>query len=338
MVSALKPDAEARYARGQDMFQLFAESHGVHSPYDQPMTVMMIVGFVVWVVSMGKWAVSTAKRWKTAVRSLCVDLGMDVSPFKSPLLRRVFRGLERGNPAKRRPPKLPITTTILYKFLCIHSRLGPLECILFAIACIGVYGMFRAADLVYRGRSHTLLLRRDVSWAHKDAVINLRSSKHDYFDRGEAVRLHSTKFVTSPVHWLRRAWALAPNKSLDAPMFQNLDGSPISYQQLQTFLERLAAAVGLAPAGVSSRSLRIGGATTLAALKFPVYTLKAMGRWKSLSYQLYTQLTEGATQCAFDQMGSFGEHPLSQPFGGLSTADACRLTIDSIPDAFHLSN
>jgi hypothetical protein len=261
-----------------------------------------------------------------------------VSPFKSPLLRRVLRGLERNNPAKRRPPKLPITTTILYKFICIHSRLDPLECILFAIACVGVYGMFRAADLVYRGRGHTVLVRRDISWKNRDAVINLRSSKHDYFDRGEPVRLHSTRFVTSPVHWLRRAWALAPDKHPDAPMFQNLDGTPISYKQLQAFLERIARAVGLAPSGVSTRSLRIGGATTLAALQFPVYTLKAMGRWKSMSYQLYTQLTEGATQHAFDQMGDFSEQQFSQPFGGLSTADACRLTIDSIPGVFHLPN
>jgi hypothetical protein len=39
---------------------------------------------------------------------------------------------------------------------------------------------------------------------------------------------------------------------------------------------------------------------TLTALRVPTYTLKAMGRWKSLSYQLYTQLMEGSTQRAFN--------------------------------------
>jgi hypothetical protein len=259
-----------------------------------------------------------------------------VNPFKSPLLRRVLRGLERKHPSKKRPPKLPITTTILYKFLLLTSMSEPLDFVLFAIACVGVYGMFRASDLVYRGPGYTLLERRDITWFARDALVNLRSSKHDYFDRGEAVRLHSTNFVTSPVHWLKRAFNIAFDKDPNAPMFQNMDGSPISYKQLQSFLERMARAVGLAPNGVSTRSLRIGGATTLAAMRVPVYTLKAMGRWKSLSYQLYTQLTEGSTQRAFNEMGQFGEHPTSTPFGHLSTQQACRLTFDSIPAAFSL--
>jgi hypothetical protein len=320
------------------MFMVFAESHGVPNPYDYPLTAMMIVGFVVWIVSLGRYAVSTAKRWRASVRSMCVDLGLDIACFKSPLLRRVMKGLERKNPATKRPPKLPITTTILYKFLFVTSLADPLHCILFAIACVGVYGMFRASDLVDRGPKYTLLLRQDVTWSGPDALLNLRSSKHDYFDRGESVRLHSTRYATSPVHWLRRASRLAPNKDPGAPMFQNPDGSAISYKQLQDFLKWVASSVGLSPEGVSTRSMRIGGATTLAAMRVPVYTLKAMGRWKSLSYQLYTQLTEGATQRAFNEMGQFGEHPLSKPFGALSTDDACRLTLDSLPHAFQLSD
>jgi hypothetical protein len=336
MVGALKGDADTRYARGQTMFEVFAGAHGVPDPWDRPLTAMMLVGFVVWVVSLGGWAVSTAKRWKTAVRSMYVDLGEDTAIFKSPLVRRVLRGLERKHPSKKRPPKLPITTTILYKFLLLATMDSPLEFILFTVACVGVYGMFRASDLVFRGFKYTLLLRRDVTWFEHDAIINLRSSKHDYFDRGESVRLHSTKYATSPVHWLKRAFHLAPDHRPDAPAFQNLDGSAISYSQLQDFLKRIASALGLCPKGVSTRSLRIGGATTLAALRFPVYTLKAMGRWKSLSYQLYTQLTEGATQLAFNEMGQFSENPLSNPFGALSTSEACRLTFDSIPVAFNL--
>ena len=165
----------------------------------------------------------------------------------------------------------------------------------------------RASDLVYRGKEYTLLLRRDVTFRGSDAYITLRSSKHDYFDLGEEVRIHSTKYVTSPVHWLRRAYELAPDKSPDAPAFQNPDGSPITYEQLHDFLEQVALTVGLRPCGVTSRSLRIGGATTLAALHVPIYTLKAMGRWKSVSYQLYTQLTEGATRRAFNEMGALGD-------------------------------
>jgi hypothetical protein len=318
------------------MFHLFSASHGVPFPYDEPITSLMIVGFVVWVVSIGGWAVSTARKWKTAVRSMCVDMNLDVDPFKSPLVRRVLRGLERKHPAKKQPARLPITTNILYKFLCVATLTNPLELVLFAVACVGVYGMFRASDIVHRGPNYTLLLRQDARLVGDDAYINLRSGKHDYFNRGEVVRLHSTKYATSPVHWLRLAMKLAPNKAADAPMFQNPDGSAITYQQLQDFLKMLTSAIGLINANVSSRSMRIGGATTLAALRVPTYTLKAMGRWKSLSYQLYTQLTEGSTQRAFNNMGKFGEGPHSKPFGGLSTTAACQLNIDTIPAVFRL--
>ena len=144
------------------MFHLFSASHGVPFPYDEPITSLMIVGFVVWVVSIGGWAVSTARKWKTAVRSMCVDMNLDVDPFKSPLVRRVLRGLERKHPAKKQPAKLPITTNILYKFLCVATLTNPLELVLFAVACVGVYGMFRASDIVHRGPNYTLLLRQDT--------------------------------------------------------------------------------------------------------------------------------------------------------------------------------
>jgi hypothetical protein len=273
------------YARGQEKFQEFAELHGVSEPFLEPITPMMLLGFMVWVVHVQSLAVSTAVRWKTAVRSLCVDLGTDITSFSSPLVRRALRGLKKAFPAARRPPKLPITTALLYQFLCVAHITTPLEMTLFAVACVGVYGMFRASDLVYRGPDYVLLLRSDVAWVGRDARILLRGSKHDYFHRGEYVRLYHTRFRTSPVLWLKAAFRLAPDKAPGAPLFQNPDGSPITYYQLQAFLKRLATAIGVLEAGVTTRSLRIGGATTLAALRVPVYTLKAMGRWKSVSYQ-----------------------------------------------------
>ena len=63
----------------------------------------------------------------------------------------------------------------------------------------------------------------------------------------------------------------------------------------------MAIMYGLDPSRVSSHSLRIGGATAMAAAGMSEYEIKQMGRWKSdvfLDYARYTtQLLERA-HCA----------------------------------------
>lgn len=301
----------------------------------------MIVGFLVWEVSIEGFQVSTVRQWKAGVRSLFVDLGMDVASFKAPIVRRIMRGLARKFKATKRAPKLPITTAILERFLDKGTMTTIVELIMFGAACVGVYGMFRGADIVYRGEDYILLLRSDITWMARKAALGLRGSKHDYFHTGETVWIHDIPYRTSPFHWLKLAFQCAPDQSLGAPLFQNADGSPITYLDLQRFLKRMARDVGIPPEYITTRSLRIGGATTLAALEKPEYTLKTMGRWRSISYQLYTQLTEEVTRNAFMEMGQFGQQRAiarsNDFFGGLTTAEACEVTFDNAAQKFERS-
>ena len=55
-------------------------------------------------------------------------------------------------------------------------------------------------------------------------------------------------------------------------------------------LRRLAIASGIDPARVSSHSLRIGGATTLAAAGLNDHEIQGVGDWKSNSYLTYVRL------------------------------------------------
>ena len=52
-------------------------------------------------------------------------------------------------------------------------------------------------------------------------------------------------------------------------------------------LKKMAVAYGLDPRRVSSHSLRIGGASALAAAGVPDYVIRDMGRWKSLAFLTY---------------------------------------------------
>ena len=54
-------------------------------------------------------------------------------------------------------------------------------------------------------------------------------------------------------------------------------------------LRQLAIASGIEPARVSSHSLRIGGATTLAAAGLNDHEIQGVGDWKSNSYLIYVR-------------------------------------------------
>ena len=335
MERALAPTTTRKYGSGVGHFVDFMGEHGVSEPFEVPITAMFIIGFIVWAVAMKHFAVSTVKGWRAGVRSFFLEIGADLQAFQSPMIARVLRGLEKTYKIARRIPKLPITTTLLHKYLHSSPPISILEITFFAIACVGVYGIFRAADLVDRGEAYSLLLRSDVTWIGDDASIYLKGSKHDYFNRGEPVRLHDIPFLTSPVRWLKLAYRLAVNKLPGAPLFQNPDGTAISYDQLKEYLKSFAIAVEMPAELVDTQSLRIGGAASLATLRVPAYIIRAMGRWKSMSYQLYTRMTEDSTRRAFHDMGALGAKQ-GAPFGSLTPEQACKVCFANIGQEFNL--
>jgi len=54
-------------------------------------------------------------------------------------------------------------------------------------------------------------------------------------------------------------------------------------------LKQLALLCNLDPTGISSHSLRIGGASALAAAGVPDYLIMDMGRWRSLTFLTYVR-------------------------------------------------
>ena len=61
----------------------------------------------------------------------------------------------------------------------------------------------------------------------------------------------------------------------------------LSYSTLQKAIKRVAVFLGLDPNLYSTHSLRIGGATVMAAAGLPDYIIQLIGRWKSLAFLTY---------------------------------------------------
>lgn len=110
-------------------------------------------------------------------------------------------------------------------------------------------------------------------------------------------------------------------------MFQNWDGSPFLYGSLHRGLKRFVALLGLDQRRYGSHSLRAGGATTLAVLGFPPYLIQAMGRWKTLAYQLYISIPDSELRRASSAMGGVAGSHL---FGGLHPDRASLVSLDNV--------
>jgi len=126
----------------------------------------------------------------------------------------------------------------------------------------------------------------------KGCVIDILSAKNDTAHKGN--RMHfgladlsdpnqvycfTTKLwqyakAANPVRGKSFFYLTAVQRTLKPPYFN-------------ACLKQLAAVYGLDPTRVSSHSLRIGGASALAAAGVPDYVIRDMGRWRSLAFLTY---------------------------------------------------
>ena len=81
--------------------------------------------------------------------------------------------------------------------------------------------------------------------------------------------------------------SLSPN----APLFQLLDGSIATIQDIRKRFDILCADMQLDPARYTIYSLRIGGAKSLARRGVDHRMIQIAGRWTSDSYKLYIKMT-----------------------------------------------
>lgn len=315
------------YERGQEMFLRYAMTHGIAQPVYSHMTQLVLVGFVIWVVKILHYKVATARRWLTGVRSLAVD-------GARPMLLRVVRGLRRQNPAGRRRNKMPITTAVLTRFVELLGDGGSeLQNAMMAAVVVGVYGLLRASEVVAKA-GVVSLRRRDVRFEDASVKLSLRASKTDYFRQGVCVLLFGNSTNSCPVRWLQRALDAATDKRPDAAVFQGSGGSPVSYQHLLAFIKHLATKAGLPDLAFGCHSMRIGGATSLAAMGCDMHTIRTLGRWESLSYQRYIKLTKQAIHSSQNLLAAHASRPDRGFFGAVPPDRAMEISIDSLSEFF----
>lgn len=297
-----------------------------------PPTGPMLIGFVTWLFCMQNVGYATCKKYLSAVRSGCVDVGASIAGFSSPRLERVMRGIRRRDRGSRRQPRLPITVWLLRR---IFLRMASCSTLIWSMSraamAIGVYGLLRAGSFVRKSPEANILMRADVTWEDVKATIHLRQSKTDIYRRGVDVPIFRTGGITCPYANLKTAWDAAPDQAPQAALLQDTKGAPYTYATLMRTIRVQMDAIGFASSSYGTHSLRIGGATSLALLGVPAHIIRTMGRWRSLAYQLYTRVDHATmARTAGSMAAAVSSGGADRPFGKLSLDKAAGLSLDNI--------
>jgi hypothetical protein len=329
---AWEPATWSSYGSASNSFTAFCNSHNVVDPF--PPSISTLLAWMVWTRNTQGIAAKSTGQYLSGIKSLCEMAGMDASACESAQVKFMLKGLKKTCPRRFRScPRLPITIWVLAEFMA-HLSESHNDVVLGAALAVGVQGLLRASEFVSKSGYYSLD-RDHVQWFEDRVVLNIKS-KTDYENKGFNVTLWRNNSSCCPWTGLKKVWEMAPHKQGFAPLFQNADGSAFSYSQLHDGIRRLALAAGLDPDWFKTHSCRMGGATTLAILGYPAHVIQRMGRWKSLSYQLYSHTSVAQLK---DIGIEFGVHSKTgDRFGGLSSERAGCLDWDDFTNTSLFNN
>ena len=150
-----------------------------------------------------------------------------------------------------------------------------------------------------------------------EIVIDILSAKNDARGAGHRLAFLRVRLADRPAGqpfdlaedmWRYAVWA---RPTLEGPLFVYRNSVRLSYDVLTKHLKETAVRLGFNPVFFSSHSLRIGGASALAAAGVPDYIIQTMGRWKSLVFLEYIRLASSAYNAALAKMCNSATLPVS---------------------------
>jgi hypothetical protein len=145
-----------------------------------------------------------------------------------------------------------------------------------------------------------------VSWSRVQSVVfTVRSAKNDI--QGEGHRFEYFTHSTSNTRAFdivedMYLWACRAQLKKGQPFFSYRGEWTLSYGVLSKAIKKVATDMGLDARRYRPHSLRIGGASMLAAAGLPDYVIQKQGRWKSLAFLEYIRLGKRSFAMALDAM------------------------------------
>ena len=174
-----------------------------------------------------------------------------------------------------------------------------------ALICVGLRTLARPSELIHLNRSHLQF----VAGTPPHAVVWLTPLKKQPGHQSMPIPIAVGDQSGADAFWaLMRLVCIdpvAPAFRGITPLFRRRNGARFNLAQITALVRAVARAAGenAALAHFSGRSLRVGGATELAARGAPPAVIQQLGRWDSNAYQAYTRLTRDRALHVADAFG-----------------------------------
>ena len=117
----------------------------------------------------------------------------------------------------------------------------------------------------------------------------MQYSMTDPGGKGTHIFLGHTGAAICPVVAVLSYCAVRPSSPITAPLFIQQDGSFLSRSSFVQEVRSALRSAGIDHSLYAGHSFRIGAATTAALAGVPDHLIKALGRWHSDAFQLYTR-------------------------------------------------
>ena len=242
----------------------------------------------------------TIRVYLAAVRHHFVLNDGPVDLLRAPRILALLKGIDRDKltsrpmpvPPSSRRAVTPNDLKAIREFLEFSHYAPQDKAMLWAAVLTAFHGLMRVSEYTAPSPTtvdaHRTLQRSHVALSEEKVTITLGVTKTAQSGAGGTVLLHASRYpATCPVRSVAayisaREWA-----DTGAPFFAFREGRYLTPGDVNAILKR-----ALGP-GVSSHSLRIGGATAMAERQAPEWQIQAAGRWSSSAYKAYVRVPSG---------------------------------------------
>ena len=241
---------------------------------------------------------STIRVYLSAIRHLHLTAGLlnTFSAQSTPCLTLVLQGIKRYQACTTSPTIcLPITIQIMHniKATLVQSPMEYQNIMMWAACCVAFFGCLRCGEFTVPSQSnydptihlsyHDVLV--DSKASPSMVIIHIKQSKTDTTRKGTHIVLGLTGKEVCPVKAILPY--LVCRGSKPGPLFVTADNHYLTQPLFRSKLHSLLAQIGLSADQFNTHSFQIGAATTADAAGLSEVQIKALGRWKSSTYQQY---------------------------------------------------
>ena len=239
---------------------------------------------------------SNVKLHMAAIKHFTITAGhyLDFKNFHR--LYLLLKGIKRAHGKRYSLPKRqPITPSLLHLIkqnLFNSSRAYEDKLMLWAALTTAFFGFLRVSEYTSTHKTkydpQSTLLYQDLTLDNDIANVNIKASKTDPFREGTVIRLASNNSPLCPILALREYLAVHPTSH--GPLFTYRNSKFLTRRDLNSLLADLTGGL----ANTTSHSLRIGAATTAAAMGCPRWLIMSLGRWSSDCFRRYIRISNHA--------------------------------------------